>query len=323
VIQAWTWTCRSGRRRRSFPASVWRVVSPASTGSPGRAAALRADLHSHSTASDGTTSPADVMARAAAAGLDVIALTDHDTVAGHAQAAAALPPGLTLLPGMELSCRLQGHSVHVLSYLFDPADPELAAQTARIRDSRVTRAREMVRRLADLGVPVTWEQVTDIAGGGVIGRPHVARALAAAGAVATPADAFTPEWIGPGGPAYVARYALDPVAAVALVRAAGGVTVLAHARGDARGWAIPDDVIAELAAAGLTGLEINHPQHSEPVREQLRALAASLRLIPSGGSDDHGELTGFRIGTEIAPAGSYQRLIESATGAVPLVASGG
>jgi predicted metal-dependent phosphoesterase TrpH len=290
------------------------VVPPSST------AALRADLHSHSDASDGTTPPADVIARAAAAGLDVIALTDHDTVAGHAAAAAVLPPGLTLLPGMELSARLQGHSVHVLSYLFDPAHPELAAELTQIRDSRVTRAREMVQRLADLGVPVTWAQVSGIAGRGVVGRPHIARALAAAGAVAPPADAFSPEWIGPGGPAYVARYALDPVRAVRLIRAAGGVTVLAHARGRGRGWAIPDEVIAELAAAGLTGLEINHPQHDAASRAELSALAAGLGLIPSGGSDDHGELTGFRIGTETAPAGSYQRLIEQATGAEPLVA---
>ena len=285
--------------------------------------ALRADLHSHSNVSDGTTPPADVIARATAAGLDVIALTDHDTVAGHAEAAAALPAGLTLLPGMELSCRLQGHSVHVLSYLFDPDYPELAAETAKIRDGRLTRAREMVRRLVAQGVPVTWEQVEAIADGGVVGRPHIARALAAAGVVPTPADAFSPEWIGPGGPAYVARYALEPVQAVALVRAAGGVTVLAHPRGYGRGWQIPDEVIAELAAAGLTGLEINHPQHDEAAREQLRALAAALGLVPSGGSDDHGELTGFRLGTETAPAGSYQRLIEQATGATPIAAHPG
>jgi hypothetical protein len=210
--------------------------------------------------------------------------------------------------------------VHVLSYLFDPAYPELAAETAKIRDSRLSRAREMVRLLASRGIPVTWDQVADIADGGVVGRPHIARALAAAGVVATPADAFSPEWIGPGGPAYVARYALDPVRAVTLVRAAGGVTVLAHARGYGRGWQIPDDVIAELAAAGLTGLEINHPQHDEAAREQLRALAAALNLVPSGGSDDHGELTGFRLGTETAPPGSYRRLIEQATGATPIVA---
>jgi predicted metal-dependent phosphoesterase TrpH len=279
---------------------------------------VRADLHSHSNASDGTAPPAEVMARAAGAGLDVIALTDHDTVAGHAEAAAALPPGLTLLPGMELSCRLAGHSVHVLAYLFDPADEELAAETAAIRESRIARAREMVRRLAELGAPVTWEQVANIAGDGVVGRPHIARALAAAGVVATPADAFTPEWIGPGGRAHVARYALDPDRAIALVRAAGGVTVLAHPRGSSRGWQIPDDVISGLAAAGLTGIEVDHPQQDQAERARLRTLGAALGLVPSGGSDDHGELTGFRIGVETAPGDSYRRLVEQATGAAPV-----
>jgi hypothetical protein len=281
-------------------------------------AALRADLHSHSNASDGTTPPAEVITRAAGAGLDVIALTDHDTVAGHAEAAAALPPGLTLLPGMELSCRQEGHSVHMLAYLFDPADPDLAAETAAIRHSRDARARAMVARLAELGAPVTWEQVEEIAGGGVIGRPHIARALAAAGVVATPADAFSPEWIGPGGRARVSRYAPEPSRAIALVRAAGGVTVLAHPRGERRGWQIPDEVIEAMAATGLTGIEIDHPQQDQARREQLRALAARLGLVPSGGSDDHGSLTGYRIGTETAPDGSYQRLVEQATGATPV-----
>jgi len=279
---------------------------------------LHADLHSHSNASDGTTPPADVMARAAAAGLDVIALTDHDTVAGHAEAAGALPPGLTLLPGMELSCRRDGHSVHMLAYLFDPADPELAAEMARIRESRVSRARAMVSRLAELGVPVTWEQVTAITGDGVVGRPQIARALAQAGVVATPADAFSPDWIGPGGRAYVSRYALEPSRAVALVRAAGGVTVLAHPRGAGRGWQIPDEVIAELAEAGLSGIEVNHPQQDEEQRNDLLTLAFQLGLVASGGSDDHGELTGFRIGVEQAPEGTYQALVERATGAVPV-----
>jgi 3',5'-nucleoside bisphosphate phosphatase len=306
VSRGRTSTCRSGHHRRAFPANVARVP-------------LRADLHSHSNASDGTAPPAEVIGRAAAAGLDVVALTDHDTVAGHAAAAAALPPGLVLLPGMELSCRLQGHSVHLLAYLFDPASPELAAQTAAIRDSRVSRAREMVSRLAALGAPVTWAQVTDIADGGVVGRPHIARALADAGVVATPADAFTPEWIGPGGRAHVSRYALDPARAVGLVRDAGGVTVLAHPRGSGRGWQIPDDVLADLARAGLTGIEVNHPQQGPAQRARLRELAGSLGLIPSGGSDDHGELTGFRIGTETAPDGSYERLVERASGAVPVV----
>ena len=280
---------------------------------------LHADLHSHSSASDGTTPPADVMARAAAAGLDVIGLTDHDTVAGHAEAAAALPPGLTLLPGMELSCRRDGHSVHMLAYLFDPAEPELAAEMTAIRESRVSRARAMVARLAELGVPVTWEQVSRIAASGVVGRPHIARALAEVGAVPAPADAFSPDWIGAGGRAYVSRYALDPGRAIALVAAAGGVTVLAHPRGVGRGWQIPDEAIAELAGAGLSGIEINHPQQDEQQRSRLRVLARTLGLVPSGGSDDHGELSGFRIGVEQAPEGSYQELVERASGGAPIV----
>src|SRR6516225_3562372 len=126
------------------------------------------------------------MRRAADAGLDVVALTDHDTLAGHAQARSALPPGLTLLPGMELSCRLGGHSVHILGYLFDPGHQGLAAECARIRRSRVHRAQAMVARLAELGAPVTWAQVSALAGDGVVGRPHIARAMVAAGVIASP-----------------------------------------------------------------------------------------------------------------------------------------
>jgi hypothetical protein len=129
---------------------------------------MRADLHSHSNASDGTEPPAEVMRRASAAGLDVIALTDHDTVAGHFAAAQALPAGLTLLPGMELSCRLEGHSVHLLAYLFDPANEQLAGEMAEIRESRLHRARAMVGKLAELGAPISWEQVSAIAAGGVV-----------------------------------------------------------------------------------------------------------------------------------------------------------
>jgi 3',5'-nucleoside bisphosphate phosphatase len=282
---------------------------------------VRADLHSHSTASDGTCTPAEVMRSARAAGLDVIALTDHDTVAGHARAREALPPGLTLLPGMELSCRLDDHSVHMLAYLFDPAHQELAAECRAIRESRDRRARAIVRRLAELGTGVTWEQVAAIAGGGVIGRPHIARAMAAAGVIADPQDAFGPEWIGPGGRAHVTRYALDPLRAIALIRAAGGVSVLAHPRGSTRGWMIPDEKIAGLAAAGLTGIEVRHPDQDHSKRGQLTALAAALGLVPSGGSDDHGELTGYRIGCETTAADDYQRLLAHATGAAPVSAA--
>jgi 3',5'-nucleoside bisphosphate phosphatase len=281
---------------------------------------VRADLHSHSTASDGTCAPAEVMRAASAAGLDVIALTDHDTVAGLAEARLALPPALTLLPGMELSCRLDGHSVHMLAYLFDPEHAELAAQCEAIRQSRADRARAIVRRLQDLGAPVTWEQVAAVAGGGVIGRPHIARAMAAAGVIDSPQDAFGPDWIGAGGRAHVTRYALDPWRAIALISAAGGVSVLAHPRGSIRGWMIPAEVIASLAAAGLTGIEISHPDQDDAQRAQLTTLAADLGLVATGGSDDHGELTGYRIGCETTAPDEYQRLLAQATGAVPVTA---
>jgi predicted metal-dependent phosphoesterase TrpH len=254
------------------------------------------------------------MRRARAAGLDVIALTDHDTVAGHEEARRALPRGLTLLPGMELSCRLDGHSVHMLGYLFDPAHQELAAECAKIRESRVQRAQAMVRRLAELGVPITWEQVSALAGGGVVGRPHVARAMVEAGVIESPEQAFGPEWIGAGGRAHVARYALEPVRAVALIRDAGGVAVLAHPRVAARGWTVPDDVVARLAAAGLSGIEVRHPDQDRSQRMELQALADRLGLVASGGSDDHGELTGYRIGSDTIAADAFERLVSQATG---------
>jgi 3',5'-nucleoside bisphosphate phosphatase len=281
---------------------------------------VRADLHNHSSVSDGTEPPAVVIRRAGEAGLDVVALTDHDTMAGQREAASALPHGLTLLPGSELSCRLEGHSVHILAYLFDPDNDALAGEMAEIRESRLHRARAMVRKLNELGVPVSWEQVSEIAGGGVVGRPHIARAMIDAGVVSSIDEAFSPEWIGPGGRAHVSRYALDPAKAIRLVRTAGGVTVLAHPRGATRGWQIPDDVIADLAAMGLTGIEINHPQHNETERGRLTELASRLGLAASGGSDDHGALTGYRIGTEVAPDGGYEQLIAHATGAAPVTA---
>jgi len=273
---------------------------------------MRADLHVHSSASDGTDPPAEVMRRAALAGLDVVALTDHDTVAGHAEARAAAGP-VTLLPGMELSCRLDGRSLHMLAYLFDPGQPTLAAELARIRDDRVLRARAMVDRLADLGVDVSWEQVAAIDGQAVVGRPHIARAMADSGAIASPREAFTRDWIADGGRAYVDRYALHPVRAIGLVRAAGGVTVLAHPRA-ARDTRVTDEQITRLAAAGLAGLEVFHPDQSDAERARLLALASDLGLVATGGSDDHGSLTGYRLGGETTSAGAYQDLLSRVPG---------
>jgi predicted metal-dependent phosphoesterase TrpH len=277
---------------------------------------VRADLHVHSNASDGTDPPAEVIRRAAQAGLDVVALTDHDTVAGHPQARGsrqALAGDLIFIPGLELSCQLQGRSVHLLAYLFDPDDDQLAAELARIRDDRVLRARAMVDRLHELGADVSWDQVAAIAGSAVIGRPHIARAMAASGVIAEPREAFTADWIADGGRAYVSRYALDPVHAIRLVRGAGGTTVLAHPRAG-REWELSDEQIAGLAAAGLAGVEVFHPDHTAAQRTRLLALVSGLGLLASGGSDDHGALTGYRIGCETAADGVYEALISGTTG---------
>ena len=278
---------------------------------------MRIDLHTHSSASDGTDPPAEVMARARARGLDVVALTDHDTVAGHDAARAALPPGLTLVPGMELSCTLGGQSLHLLAYLFDPAYPPLAEAVASIRDDRIRRARVMVDKLAALGTGVTWAQVAAIAGDGVVGRPHIARALADTGTISAPADAFTDEWIGDGGRAYEDKYALEPGAAIALVRAAGGVSVLAHPRSG--GYEVANDVIVAMAAAGLTGLEVDHPDHEPRDRERLRELAGRLGLLVTGSSDYHGRNKVVRLGAETTAPDMFEALTAQATGA-PLLA---
>lgn len=276
---------------------------------------VRIDLHTHSDASDGTEPPAEVMRRARLAGLDVVALTDHDTVAGHDEARRHLPAGLTLVPGMELSCHAGGRSLHLLAYLFDPAHPGLAAERARIQHDRVRRARAMVDKLAALGAPVTWEQVTAIAGDGVVGRPHIARAMADGGVISEPAEAFTTDWIGDGGRAYEDKYSLDPEVAIGLVGAAGGVSVLAHPR--TKGYEVPDEVIVRLAAAGLAGVEVWHPEQPESERDRVLVLARELGLAATGGSDDHGALTGYRIGSESTPPQSFEQLTERASGAVP------
>ncbi|HEV2890999.1 MAG TPA: PHP domain-containing protein, partial [Frankiaceae bacterium] len=275
------------------------------------------DLHAHSDRSDGTDPPAEVVRNARAAGLDVVALTDHDTTAGWDDAAAALPDGLTLVRGAEVSCLRDGLSLHLLAYLFDPDDAALRAELDRIRTDRDRRARDMVARLNDLGVAVTYERVAEISGGGAIGRPHVARAMVEAGVVEDVAGAFTDEWIGNDGRAYVEKYSLDPRRAVELVNAAGGVAVFAHPGAVKRGRVVGEDVIADLADAGLAALEVDHPDHEPGTRERLRALARDLGLLTTGSSDDHGSLTGRRLGRETTAPEVWEALRGRASGVAP------
>ncbi|MFI8400746.1 PHP domain-containing protein [Streptomyces sp. NPDC085463] len=284
---------------------------------------MRIDLHTHSTASDGTESPAELVRNAAAAGLDVVALTDHDTTRGHAEAIAALPEGLTLVTGAELSCRVDGIGLHMLAYLFDPEEPALLAERELVRDDRVPRARAMVGKLRDLGVPVTWEQVARIAGDGSVGRPHVAEALVELGVVPDVSGAFTPEWLADGGRAYVGKHELDPVEAIRLVKAAGGVTVFAHPLAVKRGQVLPEAAIARLAEAGLDGIEVDHMDHDEATRARLRGLAKELGLLTTGSSDYHGSRKTCRLGEYTTDPEIYGEITRRAAGAFPVPGAGG
>jgi predicted metal-dependent phosphoesterase TrpH len=273
------------------------------------------DLHTHSTFSDGTLAPEQVVELAGTRGLTGIALTDHDNTGGVERAqAAAGGTGLTVLGGCELSAEHDANPVHVLAYGFDPAEPEFAARRAWIADGRVRRARRMVERLGELGAPVELERVLELAGGGAVGRPHVARAMVEAGVVPDVAAAFSPEWIGIGGRAYVGKDAVTPTEAVELIHRAGGVAVLAHPSVHAGASAVPEPVIRAMAAAGLDGLEVDHPDQPPADRVRWRTLAAELGLETTGASDCHGALYGYRLGTERTPDAAVERLLARAPG---------
>lgn len=278
---------------------------------------MKIDLHTHTTASDGTTPPEVLVRQAADAGLNVIALTDHDTTAGWDRAAAALPDGLSLVRGAEISCSSDGISLHLLAYLFDPGSAPLAETMRALRESRVTRAEQMVRMLVAAGVPVSWEQVRELADG-TVGRPHIAQALVQSGLVATVADAFTSEWIGTQGRYWGTKLEIDVVDAIGQVTEAGGVAVFAHPGASSRGRTVSDQTIADLAAAGLAGLEVDHPDHTPSTRERLRSLAGDLGLLSTGSSDFHGANKTVSLGEHLTAADAYEQLISGATGVAVL-----
>jgi predicted metal-dependent phosphoesterase TrpH len=249
----------------------------------------------------------------------VVALTDHDTTAGWAAAAAALPPGLSLVRGTELSCSRGGISLHLLAYLFDPEEPEFAAVRRMLRDSRISRAERMVELMEADGHPVTWDQVRELAGG-TVGRPHIAQALMAHGLVDSVPEAFQPEWIGTRGRYWVAKAELDVVDGVRLVTGAGGVAVFAHPGASRRGRTVGDDVIALMAGAGLAGLEVDHIDHDESERAHQRGLAAELGLLTTGSSDFHGDNKEVRLGAFLTDEATYDELVSRATGLEVLAA---
>jgi predicted metal-dependent phosphoesterase TrpH len=280
----------------------------------------RIDLHCHSTASDGTLTPAELVRAGAEAGLDVMAITDHDTTGGWAAAAGARPAGLRLVRGAELSCRWYGMqppiALHLLAYLFDPAEPRLAADLARLREDREQRAERIVDRLRADGVPISWPEVLEYAAGGAVGRPHIAQGLIRAGLVRTTDEAFASRWL--GARYFVPKADLDVFEAVRAVRAAGGVPVFAHPRASKRGRVVPDRLIEDLAAAGLFGLEADHEDHSPRERAEIRDLASSLGLVVTGSSDFHGAHKTVRLGAFRTAPEAYEKIVAAATG-VPVL----
>ncbi|MFJ5954886.1 PHP domain-containing protein [Paenarthrobacter sp. NPDC092416] len=276
---------------------------------------MRIDLHAHSNVSDGTETPAGVMISAAAAGLDVVALTDHDSTDGWAQAAAAAKEeGIALVPGMEISCRTQqGISVHLLSYLHDPTHPGLLEEITKSKDARLTRAERMVTLLSE-DYPLSWDDVIHhVAPGATVGRPHIADALVAAGVVADRSEAFA-SILTSHSRYFVQHYAPDPAIAVELVRAAGGVPVFAHPVASARGRVVGDRTYREMIDAGLLGLEIEHRDNPEAGRDYLRALAAKNGLLITGSSDYHGAGKPNRLGENLTAPGVLEMIEQLGTG---------
>jgi predicted metal-dependent phosphoesterase TrpH len=274
---------------------------------------VRIDLHAHTTASDGTDTPTQLVEHALAAGLDVVAITDHDTTAGWAEAMAAAPPRMTVVPGAEFSCvHYTGTgrriSMHVLGYLFDPDDVELRTERARLRTSRVDRARRIVELLEADDYPITWNAVQTLVGKGTVGRPHIGRALVDAGVVPS-VDAAFRSVLSSRQPYYVPKADTPVLDAVRMIRAAGGLPVFAHPLARRRGPVVDIDVVAAMVSAGLVGIEVDHPDQDDTDRAEAAAWAAEFNLVALGSSDYHGSNKTVRLGECTTAPEAYERLL--------------
>jgi predicted metal-dependent phosphoesterase TrpH len=275
------------------------------------------DLHTHSSVSDGTETPTELVEAAVAAGLGTVAITDHDSTAGWREAFAAVSgTGLTVIPGMELSTNYGPASVHMLAYLFDPANATVVAETARIRDGRMHRAERIVERIA-ADYDITWADVlAQSVDGGTLGRPHIADALVAKGLVSDRSAAFESILHWQSG-YYEKYYAPSPLEGVRMIVAAGGVPVLAHPATRGRYRVIEEHAIAELKDAGLFGLEIHHRDNTEDGKVRLYELAAKYDLVVTGSSDYHGEGKPNRLAENTTEPDVLAKIIAAGTGSAP------
>lgn len=271
---------------------------------------MRIDLHTHSSVSDGTDPPAVLVRRAAEVGLDIVALTDHDTYDGWPDALeAGRGAGVEVVPGVEISTRLAGTGVHLLAYFVDPGFQPLAAELAQVRADRRARLRRIAGRLTEAGMPLTEDEIlAQAAVASTVGRPHVADAMIAKGYVRHRGEAFA-RWLSEGRAGYIPKYAPDTFRAVELVRAAGGVAVVAHPWGRGSREALDPATVAELAANGLDGIEVDHEDHDSDTRRELADLADSLGLVATGSSDYHGTgKVGHDLGLNTTAPEQWERL---------------
>lgn len=278
------------------------------------------DLHAHSSVSDGTETPAQLVAAAAAAGIDVLAITDHDSVAGWDEAAeAAQQHGVGLVRGIEISCAWRHTSIHLLGYLPAADDRPLLQELARARDSRSTRLERMVERMSADGIPLTYDEVlAQVAPGATPGRPHIADALIANGTLQHRDEAFR-SWLADDSPYYVGHYAPDPVRAVELVRAAGGVPVLAHPFTRTRSGVVDDALVGRMREAGLAGLEAYHRDHGPAEVAHATELAERLGLLLTGSSDYHGTGKRNRLGEHTTTPEVLDAIEEASSGATAVL----
>ncbi len=266
------------------------------------------DLHTHSNRSDGTLRPAEVMVLAAQRDLAGVALTDHDTFDGLEEAAAAASElGLDFVPGVEFSAEYDGASLHILGYWVDPEDAAIEAELLRLTATRFRRGEMIVEKLHELGFDISIERVRELARGDAIARPHIAQAMVEAGIVADEKAAFD-RYIADDGAAYVPKHALPPMEALRLIGDAGGVCVLAHPGMWRGNDTVPDELIEEMATAGMVGLEVQHPDHDDEMRARYAGMAERLGLVATAASDCHGERYGFRMGEERTDAGTFAEL---------------
>ena len=284
------------------------------------------DLHAHSTASDGTDSPAELMAAAAAARLDVVAITDHDTTNGWDPAVAARPDDLWVIRGAEFSTLARASerrvSVHLLGYLFDPGARAVVDEQARLRQERLHRGMAIVQRMVTAGIPISPEQVMAIADGAPVGRPHIGQALVAAGVVDSVDEAFA-SYLAGRGPYYVPKADTDLPTAIEMIADAGGVSVIAHPRGRGEFRALTFEYVKQLAGQGLGGLEVDHPDHSAAERAELRSIAERLDLLTTGSSDYHGHNKVLRLGQETTGPDTLAALVDRSSGVTAPVGPAG